>query len=116
MAIKLICELGVKAPFVKLEEAKNNNLIISCMDMRVMSKSPHKALLLLHELPECNKERLQSLCIGWFSFKLHFKCWFVPIWVKESMKKITIIIIVFYGASKKPRESCFLKSLIQCIM
>ncbi len=54
----------VKAPFVKLEEANNNNLIISCMHMLVMSKSPHKALLLLHELPECNKERLQSFCTG----------------------------------------------------
>jgi len=79
----------VNVPVVKMEETTNKSFIFLSMYMLAMSKSPHKALLLLHHLPDSHKSKMQSLNRGWISFILHFKCWFAPMWLKKLMKKDT---------------------------
>jgi hypothetical protein len=77
----------VNVPSMTFKGCDNKCLIFLSMYMLIMSKSPHKAIYLLHHLPEYNKSRIDKLNKGWISFILYFKCWFVPIWLKNVMKK-----------------------------
>jgi hypothetical protein len=94
----------IKVPFVKFNDTTAKSFILFSMYILIMSKSLHTTLLLMQHLPDYHKSKMKFISRGWISFMLHFKCCFVPTWLKRLMKKDSAHLCTISWCKKKVKE------------